>query len=719
MSSRTYQHLLAPGRIGKLELRNRIIVTAMGVSMAEEDGVCGPRILAYHEAQARGGAGLVNTGVAGVAWPVGSNQTRQVAISDDRFIPGIAAMADAVHAHGAKFSLQLHHGGLVAMEDMLAGRPVWTPSLPSAPKGDFTGAFLPGELALAPFQRIGDIEFKVMTPADIRTVVEQFAAAADRAKRAGADGVEIHGGHGYLLSSFISPRSNQRTDDYGGSLENRTRFLLKVIRAVRAAVGQDFAVWCKLDSREVGATDGIRIEDAQRTALWAQQAGADAITVTAYHDTTQGKLHSGSHTPHEPGTNLEAAAAIKKVVSVPVIASGRVEPAQGDEHIAAGDFDFLAMGRKLLADPELPRKLQEGRELDVLPCIYCYTCISAIYLCQSARCAVNPDTGFEYLATDRAGDTPRRYAVVGGGPAGMEVARRLRAAGHTVTLIEKGARLGGTLQFAALAYEPNERLLHWLRRQFDAAGVEVRLNTEATPALLRSLQPDAVAVATGAARDMPPIPGGDLPHVFSGDDMRRLMLGESSQSLERKVGWTTRMATRLGAKTGISADLDFVRSATHRWMPLGERIVIVGGELVGLELAEFLSERGRKVAVVDEVPRFGAGLTIVRRMRLLDELREHGVQLFPGAEAIRIERDAVHFIDCDGNAVAIPADHVIVAKGASGDSRVAGELRAAGFTVHTVGDCNGVGYIEGAMRGAADLVGALLRDSGPFESSHY
>jgi 2,4-dienoyl-CoA reductase-like NADH-dependent reductase (Old Yellow Enzyme family)/NADPH-dependent 2,4-dienoyl-CoA reductase/sulfur reductase-like enzyme len=707
--SPTYQHLLAPGRIGKMELRNRIIVTAMGVNLAESDGTCGPRIRAFHEEQAKGGVGLVNTGVAGVAWPVGGNQPGQVAISDDRFIPGLAAMADAVHAHGAKFSIQIHHGGLVGMEDMLAGRPVWTPSLPEAPKGDFTEAFLLEELELAPFRRITHVEFKVMTVEDIRTVVEQFAAAADRAKRAGADGVEIHGGHGYLLSSFISPKTNKRSDEYGGSLENRTRFLTEVIRAVRAAVGPDFAVWCKLDSREIGVPNGITIDDAKRTAVLAQAAGIDAITVTAYHDTGRGKLHSGSHTPQEPGLNLEAAAAIKAAVSVPVIASGRVEPEVGDERIKAGAIDFVAMGRKLLADPYLPRKLMEGRPDDVLPCIYCYTCISAIYTCEGVRCAVNPKTAYEYLATDRPPSARRRFAVIGGGPGGMEAARRLQAAGHDVVLIEKSARLGGTLQFAGLAYEPNERLLHWLRRQIEAAGIEVRLNTEATPELLQALQPAAVVVATGAVRGMPPLPGGDLPHVFSGDDMRKLMLGESSEALKRKIGWTTRLATKLGAATGATANLDFVRKATRQWMPLGERIAIIGGELVGLELAEFLTERGRTVTVIDEAPRFGAGLTIVRRMRLLDELKEHGVGLFPAAADIRIDREAVRFTDRDGAAQAVAADHVIVAKGATGDTAFAERLRSAGFAVHTVGDCNGVRYIEGAMRGAAEAVEALLQ----------
>ncbi|SNT04665.1 2,4-dienoyl-CoA reductase [Sphingomonas laterariae] len=699
-------HLLAPGRIGTMELRNRIAVTAMGASLAEPDGHIGERILRYHEEQAKGGVGLIITGVAGVAWPVGGNQVNQIAISDDRFLPGLTRLAEAVHAHGAKIAAQLHHGGLVAMEDMLAGRPVWTPSFPEPPAGDFTEAFLLEELAEAPFGRIRNVDFKVMTHDDIQTVVQQFAAGAIRAKQAGFDGVEIHGGHGYLLSAFISPKTNKRTDEYGGPLENRVRFLLEVLRAVRAAVGPDFAVWCKLDSREEGKKGGLQIEDAIEIARMVEAEGADAITVTAYHETGKAKLHSGSHTPHEPGLNLPYAARIKAAVNIPIIASGRVEPEVGDAHIAAGKVDFISMGRKLLADPHLPRKLTEGRPDDVLPCIYCYTCISAIYVCQPLRCAVNPETAFEYLrpATQAGG---KRVVVIGGGPGGMESARRLTAIGHQVTLIEQGDRLGGTLRFASLAYPANERLLDWLRREVEKARVDVRLNTRATPDLLRSLKPDAVVVATGAVRGMPPIPGGDLPHVLSGDDMRKLVLGESSGELKRKVGLGTRLLTKVGAATGMTANLDFVRKATRQWMPLGKNVVIVGGELVGLELAEFLSERGRTVTVVDEAPRFGGGLTIVRRMRLLDELKEHGLGLFPQASDIRIEPGRVLFTDKAGADQAIAADHVIVAKGATGDLSLAEALKAEGFTVHEVGDCTGVGYIEGAMRGAARVANEI------------
>jgi NADPH-dependent 2,4-dienoyl-CoA reductase/sulfur reductase-like enzyme len=376
----------------------------------------------------------------------------------------------------------------------------------------------------------------------------------------------------------------------------------------------------------------------------------------------------------------------------------------GEAQIAAHRIDFLAMGRKLLADPHLPNKLKEDRAADILPCIYCYTCISAIYTCEPVRCAINPRTGFEYLATDRAPARRRRIAVIGGGPAGMETARRLSERGHEVILFEQGRRLGGTLQFAALAYEPNERLLKWLRRQIEHSKVDVRLQTTVTPDLIRSLQVDAVVIASGARRTMPPLPGSDLPHVFSGDEMRALMLGtDGGEQLRHKIDWPTRVLTRIGAATGITANLPLVRQVTQWWLPLAQRIVIVGGELVGLELAEFLTLRGRDVTVVDDVPRLGAGLTIVRRMRLLAELREHDVALHADARDIAIERDAVVFTDAAGARQRVEAGQVIVAKGAQGDSQLADALGAYKVPVYSIGDCTGVGYIEGAMRGAAKI----------------
>ena len=706
MSSNQFPYLLSEGRIGAMTLRNRIAVTAMGVSLSEADGTVGERLIAYHEEQAKGGAGLIISGVTGVGWPTGGVSVNQTAISDDRFVPGLTELTRRVHAHGAKIAAQLHHGGLVAAYSAFAhGEQLWAPAYPPAPKANFTDYFLMEERA--GMQGLPVPQVKVLEKADIDLVVRQFADGARRAKQAGFDGVEIHGGHGYLLSSFVSPYTNNRTDEYGGGLENRARLALDVLRAVRAEVGPDFPVWMKIDSREIGKQNAITIELAQQFAQIVEEAGADAITVTAYHNTDLGKPHSESHTPHIEGWNLDAVARIKSVVSIPVTGSGRIEPEVADKAIGKNELDIVAMGRKLLADPHLPAKLTRGAPDEVRPCIYCYTCISAIYMGDMVRCAVNPQLGREYQGEPAPAKSARHIAVVGGGPGGMEAARRLAALGHKVTLIEKSDRLGGTLRFASLAYEPNERLLNWLRRQVTEAGVEIRLSTVASPELLRGMGVDTVLVATGAVRDMPPLPGNDLDHVYSGDDMRNLMLGETTSELKRKTSLFSRMATKIGAATGATANLSLVRKATHAWMPLADDIAIVGGELVGLELAEFLMERGRKVHVIDEAPRMGKGLMLVRRMRILAELAEHGVGLHSGVSEIAIRKDSVTFTDAEGHAQSVRAGNVIVARGAHGDTSLAEALETAGMKVHVFGDATGVTYIEGAMRGAADAVAQL------------
>ncbi len=695
--------LTQAGQIGTMTLKNRMVVTAMGVNLADADGFCGERTIDYHERQAKGGAALIVMGVTGVAWPEGGNLPRQVAISDDRFIPGLTALADAVHAHGAKLAAQLHHGGLVAVEDIQHGRPLWAPSIPVDSGSAYLNGFLESEVAQMFDPNAPQAELHVMTTADIATLVAKFAAAASRAKIAGIDGVEIHGGHGYIISEFLSPRTNQRDDEYGGCLENRARFLIAVIRAVREAVGPDYPVWCKLDSAEFGTDEGISLEDAKATAQMAEAAGANAITVSAYHDSGRGLMHSESNIPHVPERLVANAIEIKQAVTIPVITAGRIEPDSADRHIQQGHFDFLAMGRKILADPDLPNKITAGTPQQILPCIYCYCCVSQIYIKKSVKCAVNPETGRERERALIASDADKHFVVVGGGPGGMEVARRLDQRGFKVTLLERSNRLGGTLQFASIAYPPNERLLHWLRRQIAQSKVKVKLNTTATPDLVKQLGADAVIVAAGAKRDMPEIPGNEHDFVFSGDEMQALVLAQNNPGLVRKTTTLTRLITRLGALTRISANGRLVRLFSKIWLPLGQRIVIIGGELVGLELAEYLAERGRQITVIDAPSRAGKGLYLVRRLRLLDELAQLGVGLLTKARDISIGDHTVSYTNYRGQQRTLAADHVIVAKGASANTTLREQFEAEGIPTHAIGDCTGVSYIEGAIEEAAEL----------------
>jgi len=700
-----YSHLLSPGRINAMQLRNRIFMTPMGSNLADPDGFVGDRIRTYYAERAKGGAALITMGSVSVGFPEGSSNFRQEAISDDKFIPGLRKLADAVHEHGAKLAVQLHHAGLTAMNDMFDGRPLAVPSIPKASKtsGDFVDVMLEEEAAkfFEPYATMGEVKYNVVTAQDIERIIQMFAGAAERAKQSGIDAVEIHAGHGYIFSSFLSPAANHRTDEYGGSVENRSRFLLETIKAIRRAVGKDYPVWMRFDSQEFLMDDGITLEDAKVTAKLAQDAGLDAIHVSAHGDANRGITFSTGHATDIRNGFVANAAAIKKVLDIPVIAPGRIEPEDADRFIAEGKLDFVSMGRKLLADPYLPQKLAEGRDKDVRPCIYCYSCISNIFFSGHVYCAVNPRTGYEQERVIDPAPAKKRVAVIGGGPGGMESARLLAEKGHEVTLFEASDRLGGTLQFASIAYEPNQRVLEWLKRQLSRSSVAVRIKTRATLESLRALQPDAVVVATGAVRSMPDIPGAGQDFVYSGDDMRKLVLGSDLEDIRAKTSDATRLLASLGAATGITRNLDAVRTISERWMPLGQRIVIIGGELVGLELAEYLGHRGRSVTVLEESPKFGRGLRVVRRFRVLEECRGAGVAMIANAANIEIGDHKVSYENANGQRRAVAADHVIVAKGAHGETSFADSLESAGFKVFKVGDCNGVGYIEGAMRDAA------------------
>ena len=695
--SNPFSPLLQPGRIGTLDIRNRIVMAPMGSNFAETDGTCGERIQAYYEARAKGGAGLLTMGVCSIAYPHGTGEPYQVGVSRDDFIPGLAAVAERVHRHGAKIAMQLQHSGKTAALDRAQGREIWVPSIPKMVKNDIMSAITPEELST--FIGIGPhpVRMRVMDKADIAQMIEWFAAAAVRAKQAGFDAVELHGAHTYILAGFLSAYYNQRDDEYGGPLENRARLLLETLRAVKARVGADFPVWVRLDSEEMHTPGGITLPDAIATAKMCEAAGADAISVSAYATMTKGSDFTDAPIPQKPGAYISNAAAVKQALKIPVITAGRIEPDVAAKAIAEGQFDFVAMARKMLADPEIPIKLERNRPQDIRPCIYCYACVSEIFINKRVKCAVNAQTGHEFEAPILPAATPGHVLVVGGGPGGMEAARVAALRGHRVTLVERSDRLGGTLFFAALAYPENGKLLDYLVEQVKQSPIDVKLSTEADAALVARLKPDTIVVATGARRAAPAIQGAEQKHVWSGDELRRLMTGDRADEIAKaKLGLAERAMFKAGGMLRVTDSTQALQSLSKLWMPLGKQVVIVGGGLVGLELAEFLLARGRKVTVLEPGNRAGRELSIVRRWRVLDAVQSHGT-LHLKATVQEITRDAVLWTNGEGAAQRTPVDSVVLAIGAEADDSVATVLAGCGVPVQRIGDCAGVNYIEGAM----------------------
>ena len=695
--SNPYAALLQPGRIGSLEVRNRIIMAPMGSNFAEADGYCGERIQAYYEARAEGGAGLLTMGVCAVAFPHGTGEPYQVGISRDDFIPGLRGITERVHRHGAKIAIQLQHGGKTAVQDLVHGREMWVPSIPKMTKSDMMQAITREELANFVGISAHKPRIRVMDLDDIAQMVEYFAAAAARAKEAGFDAIELHGAHTYILAGFLSPYYNQREDAYGGPLENRARLLIETLQAVKARVGADFPVWVRLDAEELNTPGGITLAESIATARMCQGAGADAISVSAYATLTSGTAFTQAPIPQAASAFMSNAAAIKKALSIPVITAGRIEPEVAARAIAQGELDFVAMARKMLADPAIPIKLAQNRPQDIRPCIYCYACVSQIFINQRVKCAVNAQTGHEAERRIEAASTPRHVLVVGGGPGGMEAARVAVLRGHKVTLIERSNRLGGTLFFAAMAYPENGKLMDYLVAQMHRLPVDVRLNTEANADMVRNIGADVVVVASGARRDAPPIDGAAQNHVWSGDELRRLMTGDRADEIAKaKMSLTERALFKAGGILKVTDSTQAITQLSKLWMPLGKRVVIVGGGLVGLELAEFLIARDRQVTVLEPTDKAGRELPIVRRWRVLDVVKAHA-QLHLEAQVQRIGAKDVHWTDHQGQAHSSGADSVILAIGAQADNSLALALQASGRPVHRVGDCADIGFIEGAI----------------------
>ncbi len=618
-----FQLLTGPTRIGRMELRNRMVMAPMVTNYAYEDGSVTERLRAYHEERARGGVGLIIVEAAYVH-PSGRGFQNEVGIYSDKLIPGLRRLVRAVHAHGAKIAAQLYHGGRQTTSDV-TGQPIVAPSpLPDPTKGE-----TPRELSKD----------------EIGGLVRAFAEAARRAKAAGFDAVEIHGAHGYLIDEFLSPHANKRTDEYGGPLENRMRFPLEVVRAVRQAVGPDFPVTYRMSADEKVA-GGLTLDETRPFAMRLEQEGINALHVSAGVYESAVWIIQPMYLPRACLADL--AQGIKSVVKIPVIAVGRInDPEVAETLLAEGKADLIAFGRELLTDPDMPRKVTEGRLDEVRRCIACCQgCIDELFQDHPITCTVNPRTGFEREFAFARAQSPRKVLVIGGGPAGMEAARVAAIRGHRVTLWEKAAELGGQLPLASATPQKGEvaTFLDFLKKEMRRLSVNVQVGREATLDAIRAEKPDAVVVATGARPSSLNVPGADRGNVVMSWDV---IAGKAS---------------------------------------VGARAAIVGGGLVGCETAELLAEKGCDVTIVEMLPRIGWDVGPLMGALLFDRLEKRGVKLVTGAKTTSIgEREVI--VEKDGKSQALSGfDTIVIAVGSTPEATLANQLEQSGIDYYVIGD---------------------------------
>lgn len=487
--------LFEPIRIRGVEIPNRIVMPAMTTRLAAPDGTVTPELCAYYLARAEGGSGLITVEM-GSPHPGGRHRAREVGLYDDRFVPGLRELTARLKAAGARVGIQIGHAGGYARRDVTG----YPPAAPSA---------VPRLVHEVDTRRVVP---EALTREGIRDLVRSFADAAGRMKRAGFDLVELHGAHGYLIAQFLSPLDNRRTDEYGGTLPNRARFALEVVEACRQRVG-DFPLIFRFSADEY-APGGLTLDDTREVARWLAEAGVDALHVSAgcYRSVPSAAVMIPPMN-YPDGVFLHLAGAIKALVDVPVIAVGRLHaPELVRRVVAEGRADLVALGRQLIADPEWPRKVREGRADEIRPCVSCNTCVDTMRDGRRISCLVNPVAAREGAYRLVPASDPKRVLVAGGGPAGLEAARVAAERGHRVVLAERSDRLGGQLRLAARAplfqnAETNPAVLlgfvEFLARGVARAGVEVRLGQAVTPEVVRALRPDVVVLATGASYRAP------------------------------------------------------------------------------------------------------------------------------------------------------------------------------------------------------------------------
>lgn len=619
-----FKHLFSQSQIGNIELANRFVVPAMVMNYCNSDGSPNERYFSYYEAKARGGWGLIITEDFAIS-PAAKGYTNIPGLWDDSQIEPHSELPKRIHRHGSKVVAQIYHAGRQTNHLITGERPVAPSPIPCPVKQE-----IPSELTIA----------------EIEELIEDFGDCARRVKAAGFDGVEIHGAHGYLIAEFLSLYANKRSDRYGGSLLNRFRFVKEIISNIKAKAGNDFPIIFRISGDEF-VPGGRNIEETKAVAMLLEEVGVDAIHVSVGVYASRHKIAPPARTAR--GWAVDFAAEVKKVISLPVITVGRItDPYMAEAILASEKADFVAMGRAALADPELPKKTAEGKYDEILFCVGCLQgCGDKIRRHgEPGGCMLNPLTGNEVEYKILPAKEKRKVLVIGGGVAGMEAAIVAAEKGHDVCLFEKEKELGGAYLLAAFPPGKGEicTFINWQKNQLEKFGVQLFLNTEVTDEMVLKEEPDVVIVATGSTPITPDIPGVDKAHVVNAYDV-------------------------------LSGDVE-----------VGNRVIVVGGGLVGSETANHLAFLEKKVTIIEMTSEIAMDEEFNTRRLLMRDLKDREVKILVDATAQAILDDGV-MVSIDGEDVQIgPADTVVIALGSNPVNGLYKNLKEQPFRIVSIGD---------------------------------